>query len=169
MASGKTTAGKRIAEKLNLQFVDVDKFIENKYRKTVSEIFKDLSESAFRNIEKEALKEISTIQNVVVATGGGLPCFFDNMDAMNAAGLTVYLKVSAAELAERLLADNMKRPLIEGKTLAEVKDYVIRSLPARIPFYEKATVVADCENIFKKGHFERKITEIINLLPLKNL
>jgi shikimate kinase len=83
MGSGKTTLGKQLAKKLNLQFVDMDLFIENRYHKSISEIFKEKGEDGFREIERRTLQEIAGFENVIISTGGGLPCFFDNMDLMN--------------------------------------------------------------------------------------
>lgn len=165
MASGKTTVGKRLAEKLGLRFTDTDEFIENRYRKTIAKIFEEHKESGFRNIERCILKEVSGFKNVVISTGGGLPCFFDNMEVMNAAGLTVYLKVSAEELTTRLFSAIRRRPLVENKSLQEMKDYVESSLQQRKPFYEKAAIVSDCETLFKGENFERTIEEIIKQLP----
>jgi shikimate kinase len=164
MASGKTTVGKRLAKKLNLQFVDMDAFIENRYRKTIAEIFEERNESEFRDIERRILKEVAGFENVVISTGGGLPCFFDNMEVMNAAGLTVYLQVSADELTTRLLSACQKRPLVKNKSAQELKSYVESSLQQRKLFYEKAAIILDCETLFKKGNFEIKIEEIIKQL-----
>ncbi|MDR1371780.1 MAG: shikimate kinase [Dysgonamonadaceae bacterium] len=163
MASGKTTVGQHLAARLGLQFIDMDLFIENRYRKTVSEIFEERGESGFREIERRALQEVAYFENVVISTGGGLPCFFDNMEVMNATGLTVYLKTSAAELANRLATAYQKRPLIKGKSSEELKEFVKNSLQQRQPFYEKAAIIIDCETLFESGKLNEKIEEIMIL------
>jgi shikimate kinase len=164
MASGKTSVGKRLSERLGLQFIDTDAFIENRYRKTIAKIFEELGENGFREIERRTLQEIAGFENVVVSTGGGLPCFFDNIKIMNAAGLTVYLKTSAAELANRLLTARQKRPLIKGKTADELKTFVANSLLQRMPFYEQAQIAFDCETLFDDNQFEGKIEELVETI-----
>ncbi|HOR39786.1 MAG TPA: shikimate kinase, partial [Paludibacteraceae bacterium] len=90
MGAGKTTIGEQLAERLGYKFLDMDHVIEEKMQQSVSQIFSEKGEEEFRRLERECLEEISTEQNVVVATGGGAPCFYDNMERMNAYGLTVY-------------------------------------------------------------------------------
>ncbi len=79
MGAGKTTIGKRLAAKMDLQFIDLDIFIENRYHKTIRELFEEKGEADFREIEKKTLAEISQFENIVVSTGGGTPCFDDNI------------------------------------------------------------------------------------------
>ena len=147
MGSGKTSVGKRLARKLGLQFIDMDCFIENRYRKTVSQLFAEKGEDEFREIERNVLTEISGFENVVVATGGGLPCFYDNMDRMNASGLTVYLKVSEKELAERLNANKRNRPLIKDKNKEEIQRFIAETLARREFFYNQASVIFETERL----------------------
>jgi len=113
MGAGKTTIGEQLAERLEYNFLDMDYMIEEKIQQSVSQIFSELGEEKFRQLERECLEKISTERNVVVATGGGAPCFYDNMERMNACGLTVYLNLSPEELQERLeLSHKNKRPLL---------------------------------------------------------
>ena len=79
MGTGKTTAGREIAKVLNLTFYDLDHYIEARFQKTISQIFEQEGEDKFREIESSMLKEVGEFENVVIATGGGTPCFFDNM------------------------------------------------------------------------------------------
>jgi len=161
MGSGKTTLGKQLAKKLNLQFVDMDLFIENRYHKSISEIFKEKGEDGFREIERRTLQEIAGFENVIISTGGGLPCFFDNMDLMNKSGITIYLKVSVDELTDRLKKAKTKRPLISNKTFDELKEYVKSNLTQREAFYNNATCIFDCENLFEYENFNKKIEQLI--------
>jgi len=93
-------------------------------------------------LERECLDKISTEQNVVVATGGGAPCFYDNMERMNAYGLTVYLCLSPEQLQERLeLSHKNKRPLLAQREGEELLDFIRQNLSEREPFYRKATLV----------------------------
>ena len=91
MASGKTTLGKAFARACNLGFIDLDWYIEERMHMSVRDIFAERGEDGFRQLEKNMLHEVSEFENVVVACGGGTPCFFDNMDVMNSRGITVFL------------------------------------------------------------------------------
>ena len=99
---GKSTVGKQLAELLSLSFIDLDIYIQNRYRKTISDLIVEKGEAQFRIIEQKALADVAAFEDVLVATGGGTPCFFDNMELMNRAGITVYIKADAVELAARL-------------------------------------------------------------------
>jgi len=112
MGSGKTTVGKLLARSLSLEFIDLDAYIENKYRKTISALFAGKGEEEFRKIESQALHEVAQFEDVVISTGGGAPCYLDNMALMNQAGTTVYIKADPEELAARLQVSKTVRPLI---------------------------------------------------------
>jgi shikimate kinase len=147
MGSGKTTYGKLMAKELNLKFVDLDVFIEKKQGKSVTQLFEALGEPGFRKLEKEALHEVSTMEQVIVATGGGSPCYFDNMEFMNAHGETIYLRTSVRELRDRLKMSKSKRPLIQGKDLRELEDFIAESLEKREGFYLKAKYILDTDDL----------------------
>ncbi len=141
MGSGKTTVGKRLARSLSLQFIDLDAFIEGKYRKTVSRLFEERGEEGFRELEQQTLREVAEFENVVIATGGGTPCFFDNMALMNRAGITVYLQAEPEELAHRLISSRTVRPLITGKSKEELTLFIAEHLPKREYYYLDAAIV----------------------------
>lgn len=166
MGSGKTTTGKLLAKKLNLQFIDTDMFIENRYCKSISAIFEEKGETGFREIERRILLEILDFENVVVSTGGGTPCFFDNMDLMNQSGITVYLKASVDELAERLKNGKQKRPLVKGKDLEEIKTCIAANLEKREHFYNQAAFIFETKNFFSKGSFKYQIERLIKKIKL---
>ncbi|GHS93932.1 shikimate kinase [Bacteroidia bacterium] len=161
MGSGKTTMGKQLAKKLNLQFVDMDLFIENRYHKSISAIFEEKGEATFREIERKTLHEIIDFENVIISTGGGLPCFFDNMDMMNQSGITIYLKVSVEELAKRLRTGKQKRPLVKDKKPEELKDFIAMNLEKREAFYNKATFIFESDALFSSENFRVKIEQLI--------
>ena len=141
MGSGKTSMGIKLAENLGLTFVDMDHHIEEKYHKTVSQIFAESGQDAFRKLEQNCLHEVAEFENCVIATGGGAPCFFDNMEFMNTHGLTVYLSLSAEQLATRLeLSRAGKRPLIANKQGDELRQFIGEGLSAREAFYKQAKV-----------------------------
>lgn len=142
MGSGKTAMGRLLAKKLKLDFYDLDAWIETKYHTSIAGIFSEKGESYFREIEKNCLRETGTFENVVISTGGGAPCFFDNMDFMNENGITIYLKLSPEHLAKRLLATkNGVRPLIAGKSGHELIQFIQENLDKRANYYEKAKFI----------------------------
>ena len=102
MGAGKTTLGKAFARKLNIPFIDLDWYIEERFHKTVGELFTERGEAGFREIERNMLHEVAEFENVVISTGGGAPCFFDNMEFMNRTGKTVFLNVHPDVLFRRL-------------------------------------------------------------------
>jgi shikimate kinase len=138
MGSGKSTVGRRLAHLTGWLFIDLDKYIEERYCRSVPQIFAIEGEAAFRVKEQKALEEVSEFDNVIVATGGGAPCFFDNMSLMNRTGTTLFLDVAPQVLAGRLAVSKTERPLIKGKTRQELIDFIIRNLEIRRPFYELA-------------------------------
>lgn len=141
MGSGKTTMGKMLAQKMNFVFVDMDAMIEEKYHKTVSQIFAEMGQDKFREIEWQCLHEVAEFQNTVIATGGGAPCFFDNMEFMNSKGLTIYLKMTPQQLAMRLESSKAgKRPLLADRKGEELRKFIQEGLEMRELFYEKAQI-----------------------------
>ena len=124
MAAGKTTLGNALARELNLQFVDLDHYIENRYHSSISKLFAERGEEGFRLIERNMLREVAEFENVVIATGGGTPCFFDNIDYMNTQGTTVFLDASIDTLFTRLTIARTQRPLVAGKTEDELRAYI---------------------------------------------
>ena len=151
MAAGKTTLGRRAAQLLNVEFIDLDAYIESRYRKRVSDLFAERGEEGFRDIERRMLHEVAEFDNVLVATGGGTPCFFDNMEFMNASGTTVYLKVSVEELAKRLELCKHTRPVLKGRSGEELKAFIAESLEKRNPFYTKASITFDAEKMLTES------------------
>lgn len=143
MGSGKSTLGRGVATALGWRFIDTDKEIERREGLSVSEIFALKGEEAFRRMEHDLIASISPDERAVVSTGGGTPCHFDNMELMNAAGVTVYLKIPAGALARRLLDSRTRRPLIEGKSPEELLRYIEEHLAAREAYYNRAAHVVE--------------------------
>jgi len=172
MGVGKTTAGKELAKSLNLEFIDLDQFIQNRYSKSINQIFEQDGESKFREIENNIIKEVATFENVVISTGGGVPCFYDNMEIMNHAGITIYLKASPRLLADRLNSCKDKRPLIKDKNEQELYSFVSDNLEKRDPFYSKAQIIYETEKLIDKYDTEEYISgllEVINNTQIQNI
>jgi len=141
MGCGKSTMGRELASRLNLTFIDLDSFLEEKYFRTIPQIFAQEGEEAFRLKERKVLEEVSMFDNVIVATGGGAPCFFDNVDLMNNSGYCIFLDVEIDSLVKRLTHAKTERPLIKGKSEAELHVFIQELLAKRRPFYEKAKYI----------------------------
>lgn len=139
MGSGKTTMGKLLAQQLGLSFLDLDAYIESKFHRTIAQIFEQEGEAGFRLIEKKYLHEVADFEDIVIATGGGAPCFFDNMDYMNEHGITIYLKMSVDQLVARLsMSKAGVRPLISNKKTTELQQFIAEGLSNRERFYNSA-------------------------------
>jgi shikimate kinase len=143
MGSGKTYLGKQLASKLGFLFVDVDSIIENTEGVTIAQLFDNQGETYFRKIESERLQGLGKWDEVIISTGGGAPCFHDNMDWMNAHGITVYLKTDLNLLLNRLKSETENRPLLRGKTDAELLEFIKNKVRERTPFYEKAKIILE--------------------------
>ena len=141
MGCGKSTLGRKLSKHLNLQFVDMDHYIEERNYKTIPQIFAEEGETEFRKKERKALEELAEFTDIVIATGGGAPCFFDNINFMNKSGKTIYLNIDPKILAYRLLKSKTERPLIKGKSKDELVAFIDDTLKKRNEFYKQAEFV----------------------------
>ena len=147
MGCGKTTLGKKLAKHLNYNFIDLDSHIENKTTEKITEIFDKKGEQYFRDLEKESLNEICKMDNMVLASGGGTPCFSDNMQTMLVKGICIYLKMESEDLAERLYKEKNNRPLIKNLSSKDLVDFISEKLMEREVFYKKAHHILPAKNI----------------------
>jgi shikimate kinase len=138
MGVGKTSLGKKLAKKLNWQFLDTDKWIEKKTGLAITAIFEQKGEVYFRELERNCIDELRVLQNTVISVGGGLPCFGDAMESLKSFGTTIYLKLEAKEIARRLAESKIERPLINGLKENELEKYVEKKLLEREKHYSKA-------------------------------
>jgi shikimate kinase len=147
MGSGKSTAGKKLASHLKWSFIDLDEKIEKMAGMKIPDIFSRKGESFFRKLESEALKGMSSETNTVISTGGGTPCFGDNMDFMLSTGLTIYLKMTPARLKKRLAKSTEERPLLKDIDNTELQEYITGKLTEREKWYSRAEIIVDGFNI----------------------
>ena len=150
MGCGKTTLGKKLAKHLNYNFIDLDSYIEKTTNKTITEIFENKGEKKFRIVEKENLMEVCKKDNLVIATGGGTPCFFDNMQKILDSGKAIYLKMEIEDLLERLETEKNQRPLIENKSAKELENFIRNKLSEREYFYKKSNYILQGKSICEK-------------------
>lgn len=166
MAAGKTTFGKALAEKLGTSFIDLDQYIEEKTGKSIHRIFEENGEIGFREIESQLLKEaVESNQDLVMACGGGTPCFNDNMTFLNANGITIFLETSTPVLIERLIEENRRRPLVAGKSDDEIRDKVLSQLCERLPDYMEAKLKWHGDDLENPQEIEENVDSFISSYP----
>ena len=151
MGAGKTTAARRLANRLGWNVADTDDMFEAKYHISVCDFFHKYDEPLYRKLESEVLKSTESLENVVISTGGGTACYFDNMEWMNQHGLTIFMRISTEAVVNRLMNAKRKRPLAEGKSEEELTAFVSQHYASRIPFYEQARLTAKSENLDLDG------------------
>jgi shikimate kinase len=147
-SSGKSTLGKELAKNLSgYTFTDMDKLIETREQKTISEIFSNQGEAHFRELERKTLRGFHMDQSMVIATGGGVPCFHENMDYIKQHGISIFLNVELDDLAKRLYkVQGNNRPLLDKSQSEEVVIASIKkTYEERLPFYNQADIQVDGE------------------------
>jgi shikimate kinase len=145
--SGKTTLGRKLAEGLGLDFLDLDEFIEAREGKSIPEIYTQLGDEGFRRLEWKALKEAVKNNHMILSTGGGAPCNCDNMSLMEQYGDVIYLKVSDETLVTRLKIAAEDRPIVLGKTEEELRQYITELRNKCEHLFLRARFVVDGENL----------------------
>ena len=138
MGSGKSFWSKKLGSILNIPAVDLDKEIEKAEAKTVAEIFENKGEDYFRIKENEALKSFESNNNFILSTGGGAPCYHNNIDWMNANGITIWIDEPIEIIAERLLKEKAHRPLIANIADEALKEFLSQMREKRKMFYSRA-------------------------------
>ena len=139
MGSGKSHWCKRLAKKIKSGAYDLDYLIETVEEQTIAEIFAEHSEAYFRKAEAKVLRWFGEKKSFVLATGGGTPCFHDNMQWMNKHGVTIWIDEPIDVLVERLIKEKDHRPLIKSLTDDELHNFLSKKLEERRPFYSQAT------------------------------
>jgi shikimate kinase len=141
MGCGKSKLGRTFAAKFNRPFIDLDEMVELKYQMSIPDIFAAFGENGFREKERDVLQLAAIDSEAIIATGGGAPCFFDNMDWMNKNGITIFIDPPVKVLAERLINARVERPLVKGKNMEQLIDFIEMKLKERRPFYEQAQII----------------------------
>ncbi len=154
MGSGKSLIGSQLAASLGLKHLDSDKEIALNENKSINEIFRDHGELYFRKLESDFIKEYSTVHDIVISTGGGLPCANDNIALLKSSGTTIYLFCTLKLLTKRLWEGRDSRPLITNiETKRELKSFVLKKLMQREEYYYQSDFIVDStkeENIVVK-------------------
>ena len=152
MASGKSAVGKVLTASLNMQFIDLDSFIEEKEQLSVPEIFSMKGEIYFRKKEGQYLQELLDLnEDTVISLGGGTPCYGNNMDFIENKSVSFYLKASIDTIFERLKNETSQRPLVSAIGTDNLKEYIAKHLFERAPYYERAnhTILVNNKNVIQ--------------------
>ena len=144
---GKSSVGKKLAAKLGYGFVDLDEAFEEEYHISIPDFFQKYNETAFRSCERKVLINKLQLDNVVISSGGGTPCFSDNMQLMKDSGIVVYIKMAPASLFDRLSHAKRPRPLVQNNPPEELQQYIDNTLPLREPVYQQAHFTVKGESI----------------------
>lgn len=144
-SSGKTTIGRKLAHRLQMEFIDLDEEIEKRVGKTVPELYVEIGDTDFRHKEWEALKAIVKKDNIIVSTGGGAPCHCDNMNLMEKYGEVIYLRLDNDTLVSRLKDATKDRPIVLNKTDEELRSYVTDLRSRCEHHYNRAKYIIDCK------------------------
>ncbi len=159
MGSGKTYFGKKLSQKINLPFFDLDELIEQHEQKSIVELFDSKGENYFRTIEKNILHDFAEAnESFVLSTGGGTPCFFDSINYMNLCGISIWINTPTDILFDRLSKGKSKRPLIKNLTPSQLKVFINSKIAERKLVYEKANYVINESDI----DFEKIVKLICN-------
>ena len=166
MGSGKSTLGRALGRATGMTFIDLDNYIETRYHSNIRDIFARSGEQAFRDMERRMLDEVSQFEDVIVACGGGTPCFGDNMDLMLGRGTTVFLRASHDRLLQRLKAGRARRPLIAALDDAALDSHTTAALAARMPHYSRALHTFDSDRLDSRDQIDRTVDLFIHQFNL---
>ena len=159
--SGKSTLGKQLAPRLHLPFFDLDDVIEQNARQPIRTIFAQRGEDVFRQLERDALQQLITQQSAfVLATGGGAPCFYDNLDYMKQHGTTVFLDVPIATIVQRMQgAQITDRPLLQALDQSQLVQEYTTKFKKRLPVYRQAHITI---------HQDTPLEELVKMITARS-
>jgi shikimate kinase len=147
MGSGKTKTAEALAKFLKYSSADTDKLVEERIGSSIENIFRTEGQEYFRDVEKDVLRQTALFDKIVISTGGGTPCYYDNMTWMKENGLTVYLEANAGLLFHRLATNKAARPLISELNDVDLMEQITGHLAVRIPVYRKADIIFNAADV----------------------
>jgi shikimate kinase len=168
--TGKSTVGKLLANKLSYPFIDLDEVIRFETHRSIEDIFEKDGEEYFRKLESKYLKKVASIDRRVIATGGGTPCYGENMEFIKTNGMSIFLYTPVELVTERLYATDMSsRPMLKGKEKEELHQFLTDKLNERLPFYSQSDVSIDTNLAEEPGKLASMIFVLVRLLEQEKL
>lgn len=161
MYSGKSTVGRQLARRLSLTAYDLDAMFEHHYHITIPIFFQKYGQEAFRILERQMLQSTEQLTNAVISTGGGTPCFNDNMAWINAHGVSVHLQADLGVILNRAANSKKQRPLLAALDEEQRRDFIIAQLAERMPFYSQSHLTVDAASV-DVNSLVSKILELTN-------
>lgn len=159
MGAGKTSIAAALSKNIDLPFVDLDQKIEDTWNRSIADIFDSSGEAVFRRLESMMLKYVlNNSSHLILATGGGTPCFYNNMNIINKTSISIYLKCSPQMLAQRLLTETTQRPLLKKKEISAIEKVLTDILAERADFYQQAMYTVDAN-----GPLDQVVLEVERL------
>ena len=166
MGAGKTTLGWALSKILGFRFYDLDWYIETRMHKTIAQIFEERGEDGFRIIERNMLHEVAEFENVIIACGGGTPCFFDNMEYLNKQGETIYMNATADIICQHLNISRNVRPLLKDKSEDEVKAFVKKQIEERDIYYKQAKHIIKVHLMDNRKKINAMAKQLISIIEM---
>ena len=166
MGAGKTTLGWALSKILGFRFYDLDWYIETRMHKTIAQIFEERGEDGFRIIERNMLHEVAEFENVIIACGGGTPCFFDNMEYLNKQGETIYMNATADIICQHLNISRNVRPLLKDKSKDEVKVFVKKQIEERDIYYKQAKHIIKVHLMDNRKKINAMAKQLISIIEM---
>jgi shikimate kinase len=151
MGSGKSRLGRAVAASLGYGFTDLDEAFEERYHISIPDFFEKYGETVFRSLEKKILQEMTDHDEIIISTGGGTPCFFDNLDFIKKNGISIFLRAEVGLLVRRLSSVRKKRPLLQEIRNGELADYITKQLEEREKYYLQADFILSGDEISEEG------------------
>ncbi len=158
MATGKSKIGKCLAEKLGYSFTDTDDLIEKREKKTINNIFEQSGEEYFRNLETEVAREVSSFDNIVISTGGGIVLKKENLQVLRSNGIIVNLSADFSVIQERLSLASSTRPLLKNSST----DEILERFEFRKKFYDDCDYKITVSNDKTPEEHAQMIVEKLN-------
>ena len=162
MGAGKPTAGRMLADKLGWHFVDLDDAFREIHGMSTADYIRTYGLEAFRKKEKYVVEDLAELpyEHVIYATGGGYPCWEDNMECLKELGTSFYIRWAPEHLAKRLsLTDLNERPVLQGRTEEDLLAFIAPQLEEREPYYSQADFIIDADECTEEA--DERIAEAI--------
>ncbi|MDD4830283.1 MAG: shikimate kinase, partial [Bacteroidales bacterium] len=147
MFSGKSTVGKLLAKSMGYEHIDTDHMFESLYNISINDFFEKYGQDLFRELEHKLLLTLIEKDNIVISTGGGLPCFHNNMELIKQNGISIHINMSFKSIIHRQKKSKKNRPLLKNKSQEEIEIFLQDLLAKRIDIYNQSNIIIKGEDL----------------------